>query len=208
MGSPDDFTPQLRCRAGSSGRSQQMPNQLRVVQHLPGKERRSRVSTECRGPLPTPEARIMAMDLRLRGTDRADEQRRRACVASRGPVAQKQQWNRQRSGEPFCRADAECRGHLSAAEPERVGATDRLLSGPVRGLRASFFVAPRSPNWPPPDWPLVACHGLTRAEPCGEPLRDGVFPARYPRSLRFLGGRGQKRCKLSRVMVAWQAGRL
>lgn len=38
-------------------------------------------------------------------------------------------------------ADAECRGHLSAAESQRLGVTDRLLSRTARRLRCPFSAA-------------------------------------------------------------------
>ncbi len=93
--------------------------------------------------LKTVQAGIIAVDLCLGRRDRANEQRRRARVASCGTVAQEQRRNRQRSGQPIRRADAQRRGHRSVAESQRVGATDRLLSGAARWLRCSFFAAHR-----------------------------------------------------------------
>ena len=53
-------------------------------------------------------------------------------------MTQQQRRHRQRSGQPIRRTNAQRRGHLSAAEPQRLGVTDRVLRGTDSGdLRRS-----------------------------------------------------------------------
>ncbi len=99
---------------------------------------------EDRGHLPqAAEAGIGHVDLRLGRRHRADQQRCRARVAPCGAVAQEQRRNGQRSGQPLRGADAQRRGDLSAAESQRLGATDRVLSSATRRLCSTFFAARR-----------------------------------------------------------------
>jgi len=91
------------------------------------------------------------------------------------------------SGQPIRGADAERGGHRSAAEPQRPGATDLLLSSATRRLRVSVFAACKGRTGRRligEFWSGTACSG---AQFGLDPLTNREFPDRFPRISEFLG---------------------
>ena len=93
-------------------------------------------------------------------------------LASCGAVAQEQRRNRQRSGQPIRRADAQRRGHLSAAESQRLGVADRVLPCAARRLRCPFSAARRGRTGRRligEFWPGAGCSGAQSAAHISSP---------------------------------------
>ncbi len=95
-------------------------------------------------------------------------------------------------------ADAECRGHLSAAEPQRLGVVDRVLRGTACRLCCPFSAARtgRTGRRLIGEFPFgTACSGVQ----FGPNLVTGEgFLARFPRNLDFLGGQ-ENRCNAAHL---------